>query len=376
MLASVASMIDQFNMQNIEALQNLGYQVDVACNFEFGSSTSQERVNEFKEELIEKRINPYNIIIPRKITKVTNMVTAYRDVKKILAQNHYEIVHCHSPIGGVIARLASIPSRRKGTKVIYTAHGFHFFTGAPPKNWVIFYPIEKFCARFTDCLITINKEDYQRAVEDKFPAKKIEYVPGIGIDTEYQNNMVIDKKKKKAEFGINDEVTLISVGELNENKNHEIIIKAVSNIDLPLKYIICGKGEKLDYLKGLTISLGVQNKVIFTGYRSDVDELLAMSDIFCLPSYREGLSVALMEAMSAGLAVVCSKIRGNVDLVEQGKGGYLAEPNDVDGLRNAIYQIMTNDKLRLKMSQFNLNKIKFFNEDIVKEKMVAIYYEL
>lgn len=117
MLASVASMIDQFNMQNIEALQNLGYQVDVACNFEFGSSTSQERVNEFKEELIEKRINPYNIIIPRKITKVTNMVTAYRDVKKILAQNHYEIVHCHSPIGGVIARLASIPSRGLPQKI-------------------------------------------------------------------------------------------------------------------------------------------------------------------------------------------------------------------------------------------------------------------
>ena len=376
MVASVASMIDQFNMSNIEILQKLGYQVDIACNFEFGSSTSAERVNKFQDELIEKGVNSYNIIIPRKLTKVKELLIAYRDVKKLLSQNHYEIVHCHSPIGGVITRLASIKSRKNGTKVIYTAHGFHFFKGAPIINWLTFYPIEKICAQFTDCLITINNEDYQRAVDNKFLAKKIEYVPGIGIDTSNQKNLEFDKNIKKAEFEIKDEPILISVGELNGNKNHEVIIKAISKINLPLKYIICGKGEKLDYLKDLAKNLGVQDRVIFTGYRSDVADLLKMSDIFCLPSYREGLSVALMEAMSSGLAVVCSNIRGNIDLVEQGKGGYLSAPNDFNSLSEAIYQIMTNDKLRAQMGNYNIDKIKMFDKNIVRTKMTDIYSEL
>lgn len=376
MVASVASMIDQFNMSNIEILQKLGYQVDIACNFEFGSSTSEERVNKFQDELNEKRVNSYNIIIPRKLTKVKELLIAYHDVKKLLSQNHYEIVHCHSPIGGVITRLASIKSRKNGTKVIYTAHGFHFFKGAPIINWLTFYPIEKFCAQFTDCLITINNEDYQRAVDNKFLAKKIEYVPGIGIDTSNHKNLEFDKNIKKAEFEIKDEPILISVGELNGNKNHEVIIKAISKINLPLKYIICGKGEKLDYLKDLAKNLGVQDRVIFTGYRSDVADLLKMSDIFCLPSYREGLSVALMEAMSSGLAVVCSNIRGNIDLVEQEKGGYLSAPNDFNSLSEAIYQIMTNDKLRAQMGNYNIDKIKMFDKNIVKTKMTDIYSEL
>ena len=375
MLASVASMIDQFNMDNINLLQDLDFKIDVACNFEYGSSTSQERVHKFKQELTQKNISTYHIPIPRNITKIKDMIIAYETVKKILNENKYEIIHCHSPIGGVIARLASRGARKKGSKVIYTAHGFHFYKGSSIKNWMIFYPIEKFCACFTDYLITINKEDYRRAVDDKFPARNIVYVPGVGIDTEKQHNLIIDVEKKKSEFGIVGECVLLSVGELNQNKNHETIIKAISMINSPIKYIICGKGEKLAFLTDLVNSLELEDKVIFAGFRNDVDELLKMSDIFCFPSYREGLSVALMEAMAAGLPIVCSNIRGNVDLVENARGGYLSDPNDVDEFAESIQKLISDENSRRKMSESNIRDIQKFGIEKVNNQMKVIYEE-
>ena len=181
MLSSVASMIDQFNMENIKILKNLGYEVHVLANFSFGNTTSDERTKEFKEELENMGIKVYNVPIPRKITAIKEMISSYKKIKKVCSENNYDILHCHSPIGGVLARFAFKDFRKKGGKLIYTAHGFHFFKGAPIKNWIIFYPIEKFCSRYTDCLITINKEDYKRA--KNFKAKEVKYVPGIGIDT-------------------------------------------------------------------------------------------------------------------------------------------------------------------------------------------------
>ncbi|MEH7085348.1 glycosyltransferase family 4 protein [Neobacillus drentensis] len=375
MLASVASMIDQFNMNNIAILQDLGYRVDVATNLEFGSSTSQERVYKFKQELLQQKINPFHIPFPRQITNIKNMFSAYKIVRKLINQNQYEIIHCHSPIGGVIARLASMSARRKGTRVLYTAHGFHFFHGAPKQNWLIFYPIEKICARFTDCLITINTEDFLQATSKKFPAKRIMYVPGVGINSEGIKQVFIDKSKKKAEFGIKDECVLLSVGELNDNKNHEVIINALVQIDRPIKYILCGKGEKLDYLKNLTKELNIEDKVIFTGFRTDISEIMHICDIFCFPSYREGLSVALMEAMASGLPIVCSEIRGNVDLVKDQKGGYLLNPDDVNAFGKRIEKLVNDKELRISMGQFNMDYIKEYDFKIVNKNMESIYKE-
>ena len=163
MLASVASMIDQFNMENIGLLQSMGYQVDVACNFLHGSTSSKERVEAFQKELSEKQIRSIYVPIPRKISAWKDIVESYRQVKKLVEEEEYQLVHCHSPIGGAIARLACRKQRKKGLRVIYTAHGFHFYTGAPKKNWMIFYPIEKWLSKYTDVLITICKEDYNRA---------------------------------------------------------------------------------------------------------------------------------------------------------------------------------------------------------------------
>lgn len=370
MLSSVASMIDQFNMENIKILKNLGYEVHVLANFSFGNTTSDERTKEFKKELEDMGIKVYNVPIPRKITAIKEMVSSYKKIKEICKENKYDILHCHSPIGGVLARLAFKEFRKIGGKLIYTAHGFHFFKGAPIKNWLIFYPIEKFCSRYTDYLITINKEDYKRA--QKFKAKEVKYIPGIGIDTEKIKNIKRDREVLK-KFGIKNEVVLVSVGELSDRKNHKVILEALEKIEDDYIYIICGQGEKKEELVNLSKKLKIQNKVKFLGYRQDVKEILKASDIFCFPSKQEGLPVALMEAMASGLPVVCSNIRGNSDLIEEKKGGYLLEYDNSYEFLLKIHELINNDSLRKEMGEFNLEKIKEFDRKKVNNLMEEIY---
>lgn len=373
MLSSVASMIDQFNMENIKILKILGYEVHVLANFSFGNTTSDERTKEFKKELEDMGIKVYNVPIPRKITAIKEMVSSYKKIKEICKENKYDILHCHSPIGGVLARLAFKEFREKGGKLIYTAHGFHFFKGAPIKNWLIFYLIEKLCARYTDCLITINKEDYKRA--QKFKTKKVKYIPGIGIDTEKIKNIKRDREILN-KFGIKDEVVLVSVGELSDRKNHKVILEALEKIEDDYIYIICGQGEKKEELVNLSKKLKIQNKVKFLGYRQDVKEILKASDIFCFPSKQEGLPVALMEAMASGLPVVCSNIRGNSDLIEEKKGGYLLECDNSYEFLIKLHELINNDSLRKEMGEFNLEKIKDFDRKKVNNLMEEIYSEL
>ena len=222
-VASVASMIDQFNMANIDVLQKMGYKVDVAANFEFGNTSSQERTNEFRKELKKKEIRVFNLLFDRKIISRSN-IKAYKELKRIINENNYEIIHCHSPIGGVITRLAARKSRRNNTKIIYTGHGFHFFKGASIINWLIYYPVELFCSYFTDTLITMNKEDYNIA-KKRMKANRVEYISGIGIDIKKYENVKIDNKEKKRELEIPENAKiLLSIGELSKRKNHEVIL--------------------------------------------------------------------------------------------------------------------------------------------------------
>ncbi|MDM0474744.1 glycosyltransferase family 4 protein [Clostridium perfringens] len=373
MMASVASMIDLFNMDNIKILKDMGFEVHVACNFEFGSITSQERVNEFRKELESSGIKTFHIPVPRSIYAIKDIVKSYKLMKSLCEENNYDLVHCHSPIGGVVARLACKRARNQGTKVIYTAHGFHFFKGSSIKNWLIFYPIEKFCAKYTDCLITINKEDYE--VAKKFNNTNVEYIPGIGMHIDDIKNMKVDRKAKRTQLGLNnDDFVLISVGQVSKRKNQEVIIKALANIsDKHVKYLICGFGELEEYLRNLTLHLNLEDKVIFAGYRRDVKELLYAADCFVFPSLQEGLPVALMEAMATGLPVICSDIRGNVDLITNGKGGYLVDCHDVDGFAKYIDKLIRNINLKENMSEYNKKSIMEFDINKVKTHMEKIY---
>ena len=368
-IASVASMIGQFNMPNIDLLVSMGYAVTVAANFSFGSTFNNSHAEELRNTLKAKNIEVYDIKFARNIFSFKN-IAAYKQVKKLIYENSYALIHCHSPIGGVVTRLAAKKHRKNGTRIIYTAHGFHFFKGAPILNWLLFYPIEKWLSKYTDALITINIEDYELA-KRKMNAKNIYYISGIGIDTGKFANPSVSREIKRNELGIPlNSTVLISIGELSKRKNHQVIIKALSKIKSDkLHYIICGQGKLRDKLLSLCARLKVENRVMFLGYRNDTVDLLHMSDIFVFPSLQEGLPVALMEAMAAGLPCVASKIRGNVDLLEHEKGGLLCDANN-DEYSGAIENILKNCD---NMGEYNKKAIMDFDLHNSMKETTKIY---
>ena len=374
MYASVASMIDLFNMDNIHILQSLGFQVDVACNFKNGSITSNERVEEFKKELRELGVNIHDIPIPRSMFKINDILKSLILTKRLYNNNNYQFVHCHSPIGGGVSRLAAITYRKRGLKVIYTAHGFHFFKGAPLKNWILFYPIEKICSNWTDVLITINNEDFNIA-NDKFKANNVIYVPGIGVHVDEIQNQKIDIDSMRKELGLkSDDYVIMSIGQISIRKNQKVIIEAISLINNPkVKYVIVGFGELEEELQNLANKLNVIDRVIFTGYRQDAKALLHCADLFAFPSLQEGLPASLMEAMSVGLPVVCSDIRGNNDLIENDIGGYLCNSNDYKSFAKKIDYLLNNKDIALKMGKYNQNNILNYDTKVVIDEMKNIY---
>lgn len=373
-LASVASMIDQFNMPNIELLQSMGYEVHVACNFLNGSTCSNEKIEQLKKRLNDIGVTYFQIDFTRSVMNLKQDYIAYKQVKKILVENKYAFIHCHSPIGGVVGRLAGHATK---TKVIYTAHGFHFFRGAPLKNWLIYYPIEKFCARYTDVLITINKEDYALA-QKKMPAKKVCYVPGVGIDLSKIQNIACDRSEVRKSMGVPEDcILLLSIGELNENKNHQVVLKALARLNNKnVHYAIAGRGNKKDFLLNLAKELNIGNQIHLLGFRTDALQLYKASDLFVFPSFREGLSVSMMEAMASGCPIVCSRIRGNTDLVADGIGGCHFEPNDDCMLANQMKKLVENKALRNGMGSSNVKAIQFFCIDNVLKMIREIYSAL
>lgn len=289
----------------------------------------------------------YNVPFERFPVKPENL-KSYKILKKIIDDGEFDIVHCHTPVGAMLTRLAALDARKNGTKVFYTAHGFHFYKGAPLINWLLYFPVEKWLAHYTDVLITINKEDYERA--KSFKAKKVYYVPGVGIDLKKFNSMVIDKNRKRKDLGIaENEFVLLSVGELIKRKNQELVIRALGNLKSKgklddIKYIICGKGKLEQYLYELVKKMKVEENVIFLGYRNDISEICNCCDLFIFMSLQEGLPVALMEAMACGLPCICSKIRGNIDLIEDGISGICIE-NKLELVEEAICKLKKDRKL-------------------------------
>ena len=369
MVASVPSMLGQFNIGNLQLLQSMGYQVEVACNFNDRSVWTEDCVKKFQDQLQEMNISYYQIDFERNALRIKGHFKSYIQMKSLLKEKQYTFIHFHTPIAGAIGRLAAHKCK---VRAVYTAHGFHFFKGAPLKNWLIFYPVERYFSRYTDVLITINKEDYRRA--KKFHAKDVRYIPGVGVDTEnfsYQH----DGDDIRKEFGMDDSMKiLLSVGELNENKNHEIIIRAMAKMQSKnICYMICGIGGREEYLKELARKSGVQDRVFLLGYRTDMKNIYAQADVFVFPSFREGLSVALMEAMASGLPVVCSDIRGNRDLVVPQKGGYLLQGNSEETYAQAMERILTEKENSRDMSEYNKNRIKRFDRKNVDMKMKQIY---
>ncbi len=345
----------------IKQLLDVGHKVDIATD---------ETNSKVPECYREWGCKIYPISCSRSPMKKGNLDAVYQ-IRKIVKANHYNLVHCHTPVASICTRLACRPLRKSGVKIFYTAHGFHFYRGASRKNWLIYYPLELFCSYFTDVLVTINSEDYELAKKN-FHAKKVVYVPGVGIDTKKFGTRYVDKKKKRTEIGIPVNATLVlSVGELNENKNHETAIKAMNELDT--YYIIVGKGDKKEYLEKLVYELDLQGMVKLLGYRDDVDELYRISDAFLFPSYREGLSVSVMEAMASGLPCVVSRIRGNTDLIDE-NGGALFAPTSVKECKAALESVLTKSKVeRERMGKLNCKTAKRFDLNYINQVMKQIY---
>lgn len=379
MYASVASMIQQFNMDNIRLLIECGYTVDVACNMEVGSTISDEKIAAMKQQLESEGVRVYHIPVPRKITAIGNIISSLSQTKKLMNENGYDLIHCHSPIGGMVCRMANRLSRHyKKAKMVYTAHGFHFFRGAPKINWLMFYPVEKLCARLTDVLITINKEDY--AAAKKFHLKKngvVEYVPGIGVDLDKLS--AFPEKREEICSSLNiptSSVLMLSVGELNDNKNQRSVVAALPSLPDNYHYLICGQGPNKETLEALAKENGCEKRLHILGYRDDVPSVLKSCDMFIFPSKREGLSVALMEAMSCGMICFVSDIRGNSDLISEEAGGVRFNVESfTDELIKTINSIDDFAKYKETCKKANRQKINGFSRVVVKELMRSIYVQ-
>ncbi len=302
-------------------------------------------------------------------------VRAYKELKSLIDQSSFDIIHCHTPAGAALTRLAARSARKEGkSAVLYTAHGFHFYKGAPLANWLLYYPAEKLLSRWTDALITINKEDFARA-QKRMHSKATYYIPGIGVDLQGIDSVSVDRAAKRAELGLpRDAKLLLSVGEMNKNKNHEVVLRALSKMDCSnVAYAICGRGPLEGYLRGLAESLGLKDKIFFLGFREDVIEICKAADVFVHPSIREGLPVALMEALACGLPAACSNIRGNVDLMEGAGLECLFSPKDEAAVRAVITRLLQDAAFARECAERNRQAVKAFSLEKSMQAMAGVY---
>lgn len=305
------------------------------------------------------------------------VLTAYKQLTALLRTTHFDVIHCNTPIGGFLGRVCG--AKAGVNTIIYQAHGFHFWRGAPLKNWLFYYPVEKWLAHYTDALITINKEDFELAKAKMHLRNggKIYYVPGVGIDMSlYQHTTTSrDAIRQSVGLGIEDFI-IIAVGRLDKNKNNRVLIEAASRLPASVHIVFCGDGDEREHLLRTARTLNCSDRVHFLGNRADMAELYHMSDCFVSSSHREGLSRSLSEAVASGLPCVVSNIRGNTDLIQDGEGGYLCDPNDVDSFASGINRLARDKDLRNKMGVANLKTISGFDKATAEDAMKAVYREI
>ena len=358
------SRFGSFAKSSIAAARQLGIEYHIASN-ETGIDQSIK-----DQECEELGIYHHHIDINRNPSAVAQNRKAYKQIMELIEEYHFDVIHCNTPMGGVLGRLCG---HKAGVKtVIYQAHGFHFWTGAPLMNWTCYYPTENFLAHYTDILITINKEDKKRA--QKFHLKKngkLVSVPGVGIDVEKISTPTISPEEKRRQLGISqDSLVYITVGELIPRKNQSMLIDAFKKADIANSILlICGKGQEKDNLQKQIEENGLSEKVKLLGQRTDIYELLQCSDVFLFPSKQEGLPIALMEAMAVGLPCVAANIRGNNDLLGDNYP-FLLNPNDRESWEKSMKDILD---VRNEMAELSHKNIGAFDIEKATEAMKEIY---
>jgi glycosyltransferase involved in cell wall biosynthesis len=362
MLAAKANMIQQFNHRNIKILQNLGYEVHVATNMvDFGSMSAEEN-ERFKQWMNGNKIVAHQVDFERRMGSLKGNIRSIKQLRQIFKKNDFAFIHVHSPLGSILGRLVA---KQFKVPTIYTAHGFHFFKGGPKSGWLIFYPLEWFFSFITDTLITINNEDYELA-KKHMHAKKTIKINGIGVDVESawrvtDKEKATARKKLRKELSIPDEAFLISsVGELSDRKNHKVVLEALRMMEPQerknIYYIIAGTGVNGTLLEELAGSFGYNTNFKLLGYRSDIHAINYASDISVLPSLREGLGIAGLDATIDGTYLIATNKGGVSDYVYKNENGVLFNANRPNELKELINSVRVNEKDIRTLSHFNFLK--------------------
>lgn len=366
-ISNISDSVGSFAVASIAAAKKHGLEFYYASNW---SAATDEQMAEDEKKYGIKLVH---VDLDRSPYSTKNL-QAYKKIVDFIREEKIDYIHCNTPVGGLLGRLAGEKCGVK--KIIYQAHGFHFYDGAPKKNWLIYYPIEKWLARKTDAIITINKEDYERAKTFKLKNNgQVYYVPGVGMDLSKYKRAESFREKKRKELCLQEtDFALISMGDLIKRKNYAIAIEAVAKINNPkVHYFICGEGPEKEHLSELTKKLGVENQVHFLGYRTDIKELLTATDAFLFTSKQEGLARSLMEAMASGLPCVVSKIRGNTELINDKINGFLC--TDVEEYVNSIKKLMQSPESVKLFVERSLENLKNFSIEKVEDCMFDIYSE-
>lgn len=370
-VATYGDFIATFEYDNVQIWQKLGVEVHCAADF------TDKKYNMYTERLKTLGVICHQISFSRSPFSKRNL-NAYHELKMLIRQYHIDIIDCHNPVASIFARMAAW--KQHVHNVIYTAHGFFFYKGCPIKNKLIYKPIEFLFARSTDALIVINQEDY--AVTKRMPLRgKSYYIPGVGIDIEEKRRNLCPVDLHK-ELGISKgEYIIISVGELNPNKNQEIVLKALKTVyekhpEAKIHYGVCGQGELDDYLCRKASEYGLEEKFHLLGYRHDIVAVDAGADLFIISSLREGLGVAAIEAMIAGKPVLATNHGGPKDLVESGNGGYLFDPTDSNQLADLIWKMYSDIELGKRFGEFNKKKVAMCDIHVVHKIMENVYTDI
>lgn len=346
MLAAKANMIQQFNHRNIKILQNLGYEVHVATNMvDFGSMSAEEN-ERFKQWMSDNKVVAHQVDFERRMGSLKGNIRSIRQLRQIFKENNFAFIHVHSPLGSILGRLVA---KQFKVPTVYTAHGFHFFKGGPKSGWLVFYPLEWIFSFITDTLITINEEDYDLA-KKHMHSKHIIRIYSNGVDvlnakkvTQSEKN--IKSKKFRENLCIPESAFVISsVGELSSRKNHKVVLESLNllneNERKNVYYLIAGIGKEKNNLLKMAESYGFQNNLVLLGYQSDIHSLNFASDVSILPSLREGLGIAGLDAVVDGTWLLGTEVGGVTDYLIDGKNGEFINPENPVSIKNKIEKLL------------------------------------
>jgi glycosyltransferase EpsD len=307
------------------------------------------------------------------------LVKAYKKLKRLLEEEDYDLVHCHTPIPAALTRIAKRNLPFKSLELIYTAHGFHFYKGCTWWKYQVFFQVEKYLSKFTDVLITINQEDYQVACEH-FLAKKNVYLKGIGVDeSKFHQSWDGNKSKLRKELSLKEDgIYLLYVANFIPRKNHRFLIESFKLLvekKPEAKLLLAGSGRLMQKMNGLVRRLNLEDSVTFLGFRKDINLLLQASDLSVSTSLHEGLGLSLTEAMFTGVPIIATEDRGHKEMIQSGYNGFLFRQGDKDQFIQQILELFENPKLKEQMVERSKNKAGEFKLSNSLITMHEVYNE-